>query len=121
MAEVRTDTVPRQRDKPAEEKAVTRRQARDPGGRTVVGTDIIEKIAARAVREVAGTRAARSRPAKARVSGTVVLLRLRVAVDYPMPVARTAALIREHVRDRVEFGTGKQVHHIDIEIAELVR
>lgn len=121
MARVQTDTVPRQRAGPAEERTVSRRQVQDPGGRTVIDTGVIEKIAARAIRDIAGARAARARPARARVSGTVVLLRLRVAVDYPMPMARTAALIREHVRKRVEFGTGKQVPHIDIEIAELVR
>jgi hypothetical protein len=29
--------------------------------------------------------------------------------------------VREHVKERVEHTTGKQVHHIDIEIVEMVR
>nr|WP_184373036.1 hypothetical protein [Nocardiopsis metallicus] len=94
---------------------------RDPGGRTDIPGAVIEKAAARAVGEVPGARAARSRAARARVSGEVVLLRLRVEVDYPRPTRQVAQAVREHVKNRLEWITGKQVHHIDIEIAELVR
>ncbi|SIO86715.1 hypothetical protein BQ8420_13400 [Nocardiopsis sp. JB363] len=51
----------------------------------------------------------------------MVLLRLRIDVDYPRSVGRVAGAVREHVKDQVERITGKQVHHIDIEIVELVR
>jgi uncharacterized alkaline shock family protein YloU len=82
---------------------------------------VIEKTAAKVVGEVPGARVARSRAARARVSGEVVLLRLRIEVDYPRPTRQVAQAVREHVKNRLEWITGKQVHHIDIEIAELVR
>lgn len=123
MAGTRTQEVPRQRESTAAEgRHVRTERPHDPGGRTDIESGVIEKTAARAVGEVAGARAAaRGRAVRARVSGEVVLLRLRVRVDYPQPVRRIAALIRTRVRERVEHATGKQVHHIDIEIAETVR
>ncbi|MBQ1084209.1 MULTISPECIES: hypothetical protein [unclassified Nocardiopsis] len=121
MVGVRTDTVPRQRGPAPEGEAVGHTRGRDPGGRTDIPGAVIEKVAARAVGEVSGARAVRSRTARARVSGEIVLLRLRVGVRYPRPARQVAEEVRGHVRDRVERITGKQVHHIDIEIAELVR
>lgn len=114
---MRTRTVPRQGGTPLpEEHAV-----RDPGGRTEIGARVVERTAARAVCEVPGAGAVRSRAVRAKVSGDAVLLRLRIAVRYPHPVRETARRVRGHVRDRVERTTGKRVHHIDIEIVELVR
>ncbi|WP_174546102.1 hypothetical protein [Nocardiopsis dassonvillei] len=124
MAGVRTSTVPRQRERPGDEAARERSGGggeRDPGGRTVIEPGVVEKAAARAVREVPGALPARSRTARARVSGEVVLLRLRVGVRYPHSVREVAARVRGHVGRRIEQITGKRVHHIDIEIAELVR
>ncbi|WP_026117129.1 Asp23/Gls24 family envelope stress response protein [Nocardiopsis valliformis] len=122
MVGVRSDTVPRQRvAAPPGEGAGKHARTRDPGGRTDIPGAVIEKTAARAVGEVPGARAARSRAARARVSGEVVLLRLRIEVDYPRPTRQVAQAVREHVKNRLEWITGKQVHHIDIEIAELVR
>ncbi|RKS10477.1 putative alkaline shock family protein YloU [Nocardiopsis sp. Huas11] len=125
MAGTRTDAVPRQRVD-TEPRGRTGRlreggPARDPGGRTEIASGVIEKAAARAVSEVDGARAIRARPARARTSGDVVLLRLRIAVRYPLAVREVAGRVREHVKDRVEWTTGRTVHHIDIEIAELVR
>ena len=96
-------------------------EGRDPGGRTTISPLVIEKSAARAVREIPGARRVRSRAARARVSGEIVLLKLRIGVLYPRSVREVAVRVREHVRRRVERTTGKRVHHIDIEIAELVR
>lgn len=124
MVGVRSDTVPRQRDRetaPEGEATGRHARARDPGGRTEIPGSVIEKVAAKASGEVSGARAARSKAARARVSGEVVLLRLRVEVSYPRPARQVAEAVREHVKGRVEAITGKQVHHIDIEIAELVR
>ncbi|MGW5877653.1 hypothetical protein ACWFMI_14040 [Nocardiopsis terrae] len=123
MVGVRSDTVPRQRDAaPAGDQEGGRHvRPRDPGGRTDIPGDVIEKAAAKAVGEVSGARAARSRAARARISGEVVLLRLRIEVSYPRPALQVARAVREHVKGRIEWITGKQVHHIDIEIAELVR
>ncbi|MEU0493221.1 Asp23/Gls24 family envelope stress response protein [Nocardiopsis sp. NPDC006139] len=123
MVGTRTQDVPRQREHTAVRgRHVRDGELRDPGGRTDIASGVVEKTAARAVDEVAGAGAAsRGRAVRARVSGDVVLLRLRIRVDYPEPVRRIAALVRSRVRERVEHVTGKQVHHIDIEIAETVR
>ena len=122
MVGVRSDTVPRQREAmPEGESAGMLTRSRDPGGRTEIPGAVIEKVAGRATGEVSGARAARSKAARARVSGEVVLLRLRIEVSYPRSANNVAAAVREHVKGRVEAITGKQVHHIDIEIAELVR
>ncbi len=122
MIGVRSDTVPRQREAASEGEAVGRHaRARDPGGRTDIPEAVIEKMAGRAVGEVAGAGAARFKAARARASGEVVLLKLRIEVNYPRAALQVAQEVRAHVKDRVERMTGKQVHHIDIEIAELVR
>ncbi|WP_304453764.1 Asp23/Gls24 family envelope stress response protein [Nocardiopsis sp. YSL2] len=125
MAGTRTDAVPRQRVETEPPGSAGRHResgaARDPGGRTDIASGVIEKAAARAVREVDGASAVRARPVRARTSGRVVLLRLRIAVRYPRATREVAARVREHVKDRVEWTTGMTVHHIDIEIAELVR
>lgn len=122
MVGVRSDTVPRQREAaPTGEVSGKHARTRDPGGRTEIPGAVIEKAAAESAGEVPGARAARSRAARARVSGEVVLLKLRIEVGYPRPARQVAQAVREHVKDRVEWITGKQVHHIDIEIAELVR
>ncbi|MEU3020770.1 MULTISPECIES: hypothetical protein [unclassified Nocardiopsis] len=121
MVGVRSDTVPRQRGPVPVGEAAGHVRGRDPGGRTEIPGAVIERVAARAVAEVTGARAARSRAARARVSGEVVLLRLRVGVRYPRPARQVAREVRAHVKERVEHITGKRVHHIDIEIAELVR
>ncbi|GAA1448114.1 hypothetical protein [Nocardiopsis tropica] len=122
MAGVRTDTVPRQREHPPGGPDHGRHEREHgPEGRTVIEPVVVEKVAARAVREVEGARAARLRAARAKVSGDVVLLRLRITVRYPRSAREVAARVRGHVKERVERTTGKQVHHIDIEIAELVR
>nr|WP_077693349.1 MULTISPECIES: Asp23/Gls24 family envelope stress response protein [Nocardiopsis] len=122
MAGTGTGTVPRQRNYPDDAPGGARGgYGRDPGGRTVIEHDVVEKVAAQAVREVPGALLVRSRTARARISGDIVLLRLRVGVHYPRSAREVAARTRGHVRQRVERITGKQVRHIDIEIAELVR
>ena len=122
MVGVGSGTVPKQRaPAPRTETAGRHARGRDPGGRTDIPGSVIEKVAAKGVGEVSGVRTARSRAARARVSGEVVLLRLRINVDYPRSVRRAAEAVREHVKSRVEWVTGKRVHHIDIEIAELMR
>ncbi len=55
------------------------------------------------------------------MGGGVVRLRLRIVVRYRDPVGRVAGRVRSHVRERVEWATGGRVHHVDIEITELVR
>ncbi|WP_442789813.1 hypothetical protein [Nocardiopsis sp. EMB25] len=110
-------TVPRQRSRPGPEGVV----GRDPGGRTGIPPRVVERVALQAIREVPGAEPARSRVARARMGGGVVRLRLRIVVRYRDPVGRVAGRVRSHVRERVEWATGGRVHHVDIEITELVR
>lgn len=122
MVGARSDTVPQHRvPSPRSESSGRHARTRDPGGRVDIPGSVIERTASKATGEISGARAARSRSARASVSGEVVLLRLRIDVDYPRSVTRVAGAVREHVKKQVERITGKQVHHIDIEIAELVR
>ncbi|MFI6579311.1 hypothetical protein ACIBFB_26300 [Nocardiopsis sp. NPDC050513] len=95
--------------------------ARDPGGRTDIPPRVVERVAAQAVREVPEADPARSRVVRAWMSGDTVRLRLRIAVRYRRSVTGVADRVRSHVRKRVEWATGGRVHHVDIEIAELVR
>nr|WP_116247774.1 hypothetical protein [Nocardiopsis sp. FIRDI 009] len=110
-------TVPPQRSGPGSREAV----GRDPGGRTDIPPRVVERVASQAIREVPGAEPARTRAARARMSGGVVRLRLRIAVRYRDPVVQIAGRVRSHVRERVEWTTGGRVHRVDIEIAELVR
>lgn len=122
MVGARSDTVPQHRvPSPRSESSGRHARTRDPGGRVDIPGSVIERAASKATGDISGARAARSRSARASVSGEVVLLRLRIDVDYPRSVTRVAGTVREHVKKQVERITGKQVHHIDIEIAELVR
>ncbi|GHD20995.1 hypothetical protein GCM10007147_13910 [Nocardiopsis kunsanensis] len=124
MAHVQTDTVPPQRQGDERELPRGRHplpEVHDPGGRVDIVPTVIEKAATCAARGVAGVTTPRHRASRVRVSGRAVLLRLRIGVRYPEPVRETAARVRERVRDRVEHLTGSRVHHIDIEIVEMVR
>lgn len=126
VAGTRTGTVPRQRSGTEALQQTPGRHARpeaghDPGGRTDIDGNVVEKTAAHAARQVSGVHKVRTRTVRARVRGRFVLLRLKIAVRYPEPVRQVTDRVREHVRERVEHTTGKQVHHIDIEIVEMVR
>ena len=127
MAHAQSEAVPRQRRADEREHHLPQGQhegppeVQDPGGRVDIVPTVIEKAAACAALEVAGVTTPRHRASRVRVSGRAVLLRLRIGVRYPEPVRETAARVRERVRDRVEHLTGSRVHHIDIEIVEMVR
>ncbi|MUL39926.1 Asp23/Gls24 family envelope stress response protein [Streptomonospora sp. PA3] len=100
-------------------------------GRTVVGEDVVARIATRAAAEVSGvvrptgrTGLGRGRVrARARVTGNgdTATLRLRIAVAYPRSVREVSRRVREHTARRVADMTGMAVRRVDIEIAELVR
>ncbi|QBI52717.1 Asp23/Gls24 family envelope stress response protein [Streptomonospora litoralis] len=110
-----TAEVPRQRT------ATEPPQAR---GRTVVGADVVARIAGRAAAEVPGVVARRGRTrAGARITGNggTATLRLRIAVGYPRSAREVARRVRDHTTRRVQDMTGMSVRRVDIEIAELVR
>lgn len=97
-------------------------------GRVHIRDRVIVRAAEHAATEVSGVRGL-SRPTGGRgpvrvrvhTSGDIITLRLRAGIDYPHPVREVAARAREHIRQRVEVLTGKNVRHVDVEIAELVR
>lgn len=122
MAGTGTSTVTRRGQEPGGARGREAGPERpDPGGRVVIEPAAVEKAAAWAVREVPGAHPARSRAARVRLSGDIALIRLRIGVRYPDSVRETAARVRGHVGGSVERLTGKRVHHVDIEIVELVR
>ncbi|MDA2814945.1 Asp23/Gls24 family envelope stress response protein [Nocardiopsis sp. RSe5-2] len=85
-------------------------------GSTHIPASVVEKIAARVAREVPRTRSAR---AQARVRGGTAVLKLALGVDYPAPLRRTCAAVRERVATRVAELTGLAVPQVDIEVTEL--
>ncbi|MDA2803730.1 Asp23/Gls24 family envelope stress response protein [Nocardiopsis suaedae] len=85
-------------------------------GSTRIPASVVEKIAARVAREVPRTRSAR---AQARVRGETAVLKLGLAVEYPAPLRRTCAAVRERVASRVAELTGLTVPQVDIEVTEL--
>jgi uncharacterized alkaline shock family protein YloU len=93
---------------------------RDPARRGVtrVSDRVVAKIAARVAAE--NHQLAAPPRAWARVSGTVAVVRLGVAVRYPSPVPRVTAAVRDHVRRGVREMTGIAVESLDIEVDRLV-
>jgi uncharacterized alkaline shock family protein YloU len=103
-------------------------------GRITIADRVVEKIAARAVREVdrasgaprrlLGTSLGSSgsaRPrADAKVDDRTVSLRLSMSVEYPAPVRDVAAEVRERVARRVYELTGLKVTDIDITVPVFV-
>ncbi|WP_028647554.1 Asp23/Gls24 family envelope stress response protein [Nocardiopsis sp. CNT312] len=121
MTTTRIGSLPRQRSAEPPWAAGGAEPPRDPGGSITVEPRVVEKVAVQAVREVPDAGPARSRGARARMSGGGVTVRLRIVVRYPVPAGEVADRVRARVRERVEWVTGGRVHYVDIEIAELVR
>ncbi|WP_241484977.1 Asp23/Gls24 family envelope stress response protein [Nocardiopsis potens] len=120
--------VPGQRAAPAERTG----GAADAGarGRTEVSARVVEKIAVRTAAEQPAVRPLGGRGpfgapeparAQARLSGDTAVIRLTVALAYPVPLRSTAAGLRTRVAERVEELTGMRVPRVDIDVSELVR
>lgn len=110
--------------------------APDDRGRTRIADRVVEKIAARAVAEVDNAtgvarkvlgihlgRTGGDAPARvnADVDGGVVLVRVSMAVRWPVPVRAVTRQVRAHVTDRVAELTGLQVTEVDIDVSTLQR
>ncbi|WP_327145528.1 Asp23/Gls24 family envelope stress response protein [Nocardia sp. NBC_01327] len=90
----------------------------EPAGRTTVSKRAVERIAARAAREVDGV--VDGVTVDASVSGDSAVLRMRVPIRYPLPVIRIAEQCRTHVIRRTGELTGLTVTGLDIAIAAMV-
>ncbi|PRY37901.1 Asp23/Gls24 family envelope stress response protein [Umezawaea tangerina] len=100
-------------------------------GRTDVADRVVERLAARAVTEVAGVGGSAHRvlgvavgdqeavQVTARVTGDRAELDVRLSVVYPESVAATTSRVRAHLVARTEELTGLVVSKVDITVTEL--
>jgi uncharacterized alkaline shock family protein YloU len=108
----------------------------DERGRTTVGHQVIEAIAARAAGEergvggaarrvfgvaVTGEDAEQAPRVEATVAGETVSLRIRLSVTYPEPVREVTDRVRRRLVERVGELTGKRVGMVDVVVAALHR
>lgn len=92
--------------------------ALETAGRTTVSERAVQRIAARAAREVDGVESGVT--VDVRMSGDSAVLRVRLPIRYPLPVVRTAEQCRAHVIRRTGELTGVTVTGLDIEISAMV-
>jgi uncharacterized alkaline shock family protein YloU len=108
----------------------------DDRGRTTVGHQVIESIAARIAGEepgvggaarrvlgvaVTGEDAEHAPRVEATVAGEMVSLRIRLSVTYPDPVHEVTDRVRRRLVERVGDLTGKRVGMVDVIVAALHR
>lgn len=96
-------------------------------GRLDVADRVVERVAGIAACEVSGVRSVgsglggvvgRQYPkVKAQVAGGHARIQLDIAVDWPVPLASTAAQVRDHVRDRLTTLVGLAVDAVDVTVA----
>jgi uncharacterized alkaline shock family protein YloU len=105
-------------------------------GRTTLADRVVEKVAAQAVTEVEQTGGAARQVigitlgrhtnqglarVSARVDGHLAMIQLRLTLAYPAPVRTLTRQVRSHVMERINYLTGLEVRHVDIEVASLLR
>jgi uncharacterized alkaline shock family protein YloU len=107
--------------------------AADPGqrGRLDVAERVAARVASIAAGEVAGVVSTGSAlegvvgrrypKADAEVAGGHAKVSLDIAVAWAMPLATTAATVRERVRSRLHELVGLQVDSVDVTVARVVR
>ncbi|MFM6849174.1 MAG: Asp23/Gls24 family envelope stress response protein [Terrabacter sp.] len=103
----------------------------EPGsrGRLEIADHVVERVATIAAGEVPGvcttgsgleSVVGRQYPkAKAEVAGGHTRVRLDIAVTWPAPLGRTAASVRQHVREQLEALVGLSVDVVDVTVAKL--
>ncbi len=87
-------------------------------GRTTVSERAVRRLAARAACEVDGV--AGTPEVSARVAGDSAVLRVRVPIVYPMPVAAVTDACRAHLMRRTHELSGLVVPRVDVDVSELV-
>lgn len=104
----------------------------EPGerGRLDIAEQVVEHVATIAAGEVRGVRTVGSSlssvvgrqypKAKAQVAGGHARVHLDIAVAWPSPLASTAAVVRDRVRDRLHSLVGVTVDAVDVTIASVM-
>lgn len=87
-------------------------------GRTTISERAVRRLAARAAGEVDGVAA--DPEVSARVTEETAVLKVRLPVEYPMPVGAVTDACREHLMRRTHELSGLVVPRVDIDVAELV-
>ncbi|MFI1912419.1 hypothetical protein [Nocardia sp. NPDC020380] len=90
----------------------------EPPGRTTVSERAVRRIAAQAAREVDGVEP--DITVQADVSGEHAVLRVRMPIRYPLPVARVTEDCRRHLIGRASELAGVSVTAVDIVVTALV-
>ena len=134
-----TGAVPGSAGRPGADLVPAAPAARRPPearGRTEIADRVLERIAARAVSEVAqaggaarrllgvplGRDTMRAAPrATAHVDGQIATVQLRMSVTYPAPIREVTRRVRDQIITRVGELTGLDVRQVDIEITRLIR
>lgn len=105
----------------------------DHRGVTTFGNEVVARIASQAASEVPHIGAAAggvmgvgarrrfaARPdAECELYGRVAVLRLEVGCDFPVPLERAMADLRQHVTRRVEELTGLEVGRVEVDVSWL--
>jgi uncharacterized alkaline shock family protein YloU len=96
-------------------------------GRLDIAERVVERVAGIAACEVRGVRSVgsslegmvgRQYPnVKAQVAGGHARINLDIAVTWPVPLARTASEVRDHVGDRIAGLLGLTVDAVDVTVA----
>lgn len=111
-------------------------------GNISIGSNVVQKLAARAVvelpdagaaaprvmgRAVTGARVLGGRQtsltglpkATAEVDGSTAVIALSISVRWPASIPRVTMAVREHVRDRISTLTGLKVTEVSISVTDL--
>jgi len=104
---------------------------REERGRLDVAERVVERIATIAAGEVAGVIGTGSAfegvlgrrypKAAAKVAGQHATVSLDLAVTWPMPLATTAATVRDRVRSKLHELVSLEVDSVDVTVAKVVR
>lgn len=101
-------------------------------GRTTVADRVVVKVAQHAAEQIDGTGGVRRRKLGVPLSsdrhadvatdidGDLVVVRVRLAVQWPHPVRTVARQVREHITSEVYRITGREVAEVDVSVPRLL-